>query len=84
MLDRPPTPVATLSLARDLGRQAGLKYVYLGNVNDSGAGDTICPGCGETVIYRQRLQFMETELMGNCCKSCQYEIAGISLSESLR
>ncbi len=84
MLDRPATPVSTLRLARDLGRQAGLEYVYLGNVNEAGAGDTICPGCGQTVICRQRLQFMETALTGNCCKHCQYEIAGVSLSSPLR
>ncbi len=83
MLDRPPTAAVTLSLARDLGRQAGLKYVYLGNVDQAGGGDTICPGCGQTVIRRQRLQFIATELTGNCCKYCQYEIAGVRLSEPL-
>jgi pyruvate formate lyase activating enzyme len=79
MLDRPPTPAATLYLARDLGRQAGLNYVYLGNVNDPGAGDTICPGCGETVIRRNGLQFVETALTDNRCKHCQYEISGVAL-----
>ena len=77
MQDRPPTPVETLCLARDLGRQAGLNYVYLGNVNDPGAGDTICPDCGKTVIRRQRLQFMEIELTGNHCNYCRGNIAGI-------
>ncbi len=79
MLDRPPTPVATLRLARDLGHQAGLEYVYMGNVSDPGAGDTICPGCGKTVIRRQRLQFLETKLTGNRCNYCKREIAGIEL-----
>ncbi len=82
MLDRPPTPLATLRQARDLGHQAGLEYVYLGNVTDSGAGDTLCPGCEKTVIRRQRLQFLETKLTGNRCAYCQYVIAGIELGVS--
>jgi len=80
MLDRPPTPTAILSLARDFGHQAGLEYVYLGNVADAGGGDTICPGCGKIVISRQRLQFIDTALAGNLCNYCQHEIAGVSLS----
>lgn len=79
MLDRPPTPVSTLYLARDIGLRAGLEYVYLGNVNDSGAGDTICPGCGQVVIRRRRLQFLETELTDNRCNRCQHEIPGVAL-----
>jgi pyruvate formate lyase activating enzyme len=82
MLDRPPTRVATLLLAKDLGRQAGLDYVYLGNVDEPGASDTICPGCGETVIRRKRLQSLETELIDNCCRYCNKMIPGIALSES--
>ncbi len=79
MQDRPPTPLATLHLARDVGRQSGLHYVYLGNVNDPEAGDTICPGCGQAVIRRQRLHFIETAISGHSCKYCRYEIAGVGL-----
>ena len=79
MLDRPPTPLASLHLARDIGRHAGLKYVYLGNVDDTGAGDTVCPSCGQTVIRRQGLKFIDTELTGNRCNYCRYEIAGVEL-----
>ena len=82
MLNRPPTPVATLHLARDLGRRAGLKYVYLGNVDDDGSGDTVCPSCGQTVIRRQGLKFIDTELTGNRCDYCRYEIAGVELGPS--
>ena len=49
----------------------------MGNVNDPVGGNTVCPGCGKTVIRRQRLQFLEAELVGNHCKYCQHEIAGI-------
>jgi pyruvate formate lyase activating enzyme len=80
MQDRPPTSSAILYKARDIGREAGLHYVYLGNINDAGAGNTICPGCGETVIQRQRIHYNETALSGNRCRYCRYEIAGIGLS----
>jgi len=80
MQDRPPTPVPTLYKARDIGRDAGLNYVYLGNVSDPGASDTTCPGCGRVVIRRHRLHFDETELTNNCCNHCKYRVAGIGLS----
>ena len=81
MQDRPPTPLATLQMARDIGRQSGLHYVYLGNVDDLESGDTICPGCGKTVIRRRRLQCIETAISGQNCKYCQYKIAGIGLGK---
>lgn len=79
MLDRPPTPAATLSLARDLGRLAGLEYVYLGNVDDPGGGDTICPGCGRTVIRRRRLAFIDSDLTESRCNHCKHRIPGVGL-----
>lgn len=77
MLDRPPTPPATLSMAREIGEQAGLNYVYLGNVSDPDAGDTVCPGCRRVVVRRQRLQFVDMELSGGLCPYCQSCIAGV-------
>lgn len=53
LTDRPPTPVETLERAAEIGRQAGLRYVYLGNVPGLGAEDTVCPQCGGTVIQRR-------------------------------
>ncbi|MEJ2470740.1 MAG: AmmeMemoRadiSam system radical SAM enzyme [Desulfuromonadales bacterium] len=79
MLDRPPTPRQTLLMARDIGRQAGLRYVYLGNVDGPGGGDTLCPGCGQTVIRRDRLRYTDKQLQGNRCRFCQHEIAGVGL-----
>ena len=83
MLDRPPTPLATLRMARDIGRTAGLHYVYLGNVNEPGAGDTVCPGCGQMVIRRRQLQFMEMAISDQKCKQCGHVIAGVGLDTSL-
>jgi pyruvate formate lyase activating enzyme len=79
MQDRPPTPLATLQMAREIGRESGLDYVYLGNVNDAEAGDTICPGCGQAVIRRRGLQFIEAAVSGGQCRHCGHAIAGIGL-----
>jgi pyruvate formate lyase activating enzyme len=44
--DIPPTPLATLQRARRIARQAGLHYVYVGNVHDAEGDSTWCPACG--------------------------------------
>ncbi|MBN2720568.1 MAG: AmmeMemoRadiSam system radical SAM enzyme [Proteobacteria bacterium] len=51
MPDRPPTPVKTLELAEKVGKDAGLKYVYLGNVSRK-EDNTRCPRCGELLLER--------------------------------
>ncbi len=52
LTDLPPTPVATLERAWEIGREAGLDFVYLGNVPGHPGENTVCPGCGEIVIRR--------------------------------
>jgi pyruvate formate lyase activating enzyme len=80
MQDRPPTPVETLYRAREIGREQGLHYIYLGNVSEPGASDTSCPGCGKVVIRRQRLQFIESHISDSCCPCCGHRIAGVGFS----
>jgi pyruvate formate lyase activating enzyme len=48
----PPTPVETLTGAREIARAEGVKYVYIGNIPGEGYEDTICPNCGQAVIKR--------------------------------
>ncbi len=52
MMDKPPTPPATLTRARRIGLQNGLRYVYTGNVHDDVGGSTWCHGCGACLIAR--------------------------------
>ncbi|WP_373498794.1 AmmeMemoRadiSam system radical SAM enzyme [Desulfococcus sp.] len=80
LTDRPPTPVETLTAARDIGLDAGLKYVYLGNVPGSGGEDTACPGCGRTVIRRMGFQIRENRTEKGRCPDCGEPIHGIGLS----
>ncbi len=56
LLDRPVTPHATLMTARELGRAAGLRFVYIGNASGPGFGDTLCPACGAVVLSREGFQ----------------------------
>lgn len=51
MLDRARTPTSTLHRAREIASDAGLRFVYLGNVAGPG-NDTRCPACGQVVIER--------------------------------
>ncbi|MCD6128178.1 AmmeMemoRadiSam system radical SAM enzyme, partial [Candidatus Bipolaricaulota bacterium] len=71
--DRPPTPVSTLRRARRIGLEAGLKYVYLGNVPGEGE-DTHCPSCGETLIRRHGFYILQNRLREGRCPSCGTEI----------
>ena len=52
MLDRGPTPPATLTRARRIAMDNGVHYAYTGNVRDLDGGSTRCHGCGEMVIQR--------------------------------
>ncbi|HXF92637.1 MAG TPA: AmmeMemoRadiSam system radical SAM enzyme [Nitrospiraceae bacterium] len=77
MDDRSLTPVSTLRRARDIGREAGLRYVYLGNVpEEEGAADTACPWCGAVVIRRQRFAVVENALQAGRCPRCTQVLAG--------
>jgi pyruvate formate lyase activating enzyme len=52
MQDRPPTPPSTLTRARAIARDNGLRYVYTGNIHDREGDSTYCHECGERVIGR--------------------------------
>ncbi|WP_131111169.1 AmmeMemoRadiSam system radical SAM enzyme [Sulfuricystis thermophila] len=77
MLDRPATPPATLQRARRIALDAGLHYVYTGNVHDRAGDSTYCPGCGKAVIERDWYEILSYSLddTGHC-KHCGTAIAG--------
>jgi pyruvate formate lyase activating enzyme len=75
--DLPPTPPATLSRARTIAMQAGLHYVYTGNVHDPKGGSTWCPGCGQPLIERDWYVLGAWNLTADAkCKFCGHEITG--------
>ena len=75
LMDAPRTPVESLLQASEIGRSAGLRYVYLGNVQLAGASDTFCPGCGALLLSRSRYAGNKPGLEGRC-PSCGRIIAG--------
>ena len=81
LLDRPATPAHTLQRAAAIGREAGLQYIYLGNLVGAGGEDTICPGCGATVIRRQGFRLLGIELDRGRCRACGGQVAGVGLSD---
>jgi pyruvate formate lyase activating enzyme len=66
----PPTPVATIEHAIDIGRKAGLKFVYPGNVPTMAAESTICCGCGAKVVERDGYDTNIVGLKGSACALC--------------
>lgn len=76
LLDRPPTPVETLRRARRIGSEAGLKYVYEGNVPGEGGENTLCPGCGRTVVERFGFRLGQLHLQNGRCSFCDTALAG--------
>jgi pyruvate formate lyase activating enzyme len=54
MMDTPSTPLETLDRAWRIGRDAGLDFVYMGNVPASELNNTRCPACQAVVVDRSR------------------------------
>lgn len=79
LLDRPVTPVETLLQAREIGRRAGLKYVYTGNVPGEAAESTICHNCGEMLIERWGFSIRSYRIEDGRCPSCSAAIPGIGI-----
>ncbi|RLC91413.1 MAG: AmmeMemoRadiSam system radical SAM enzyme, partial [Chloroflexi bacterium] len=74
----PPTPVATLERAREIGLEAGLRYVYLGNVPGHPGEHTFCPNCGTILIRRGLLRLLRCDVTPDGrCPRCGQEIPGV-------
>ncbi|OHC71481.1 MAG: AmmeMemoRadiSam system radical SAM enzyme [Rhodocyclales bacterium RIFCSPLOWO2_02_FULL_63_24] len=73
----PPTPLTTLANARRIALDAGLHYVYTGNVHDKAGDSTYCPGCGKAVVVRDWYRILDYRIdAGGHCGHCGAAIAG--------
>lgn len=63
----PPTPLAILNSAAGIAREAGLRYVYVGNVPGSGTDDTVCPSCRQNVVERTGFRVTVNKISGGKC-----------------
>jgi pyruvate formate lyase activating enzyme len=79
LLDAPRTPAATLRRARKLGQEAGLRYVYQGNIPGEGGESSYCHGCGELLIERHGFSTLANRLQNGCCYVCGTTFSGAGL-----
>ena len=77
MLDRPRTSPQSLSRACEIGKSAGLRYVYVGNVMDADRESTYCPQCGRKLIQRHWYNVSELWRERGVCPQCGQTIAGV-------
>ncbi len=64
------TPADTIFGAVEIGRQAGLKYIYPGNLPAGDLEHTCCPSCGARVIERSGFASRNVGLDGTKCAAC--------------
>jgi pyruvate formate lyase activating enzyme len=77
MADVPPTPVSALHRAVRIGRDAGLHYVYTGNIPEEAWETTACPRCGRWLVRRRGLRLLDNSLAAGRCRACGTPIAGV-------
>ncbi len=76
--DKPDTPAITLSRARAIAVQNGVRYAYTGNVHDADGGSTYCHQCGAKLIGRDWYVITEWHLgTEGHCQSCGTICAGV-------
>lgn len=75
----PQTPIETLRKAREIGLQAGLRYVYEGNVPVSDGNGTFCYNCGHLLVRRSGHLISEYRIQAGHCYNCGAEIDGVGL-----
>lgn len=75
--DLPLTPLSSLHRAAQIGKQAGLKYVYCGNVPGDKGENTYCFNCRHLLIERYGFRIVGVNLVGNKCANCGVVLEGI-------
>jgi pyruvate formate lyase activating enzyme len=79
LTDRPPTPAESIHQARRIGLDAGLRYVYSGNLPGDEGENTICYGCGRPLIERCGYHISKNVITDGKCPKCGATIDGIGL-----
>lgn len=79
LMDREPTPLKTLQGAYDIGRRAGLHYVYMGNVPGQKGESTFCHHCGSMLIERVGFSVRQNHIKQARCPECQTPVYGMGM-----
>lgn len=77
LMNLPPTNVETLRKARKLAIDAGLHYVYTGNLPNEEGNTTFCPKCKKELIKRSGFTVIENNIIKGKCRFCNEKIAGV-------
>ncbi len=77
LADLSPTPLKTLLKAGQIARDAGLHYVYVGNIQEDAGEDTFCAVCGKLLIKRAGYTVLEDNIVEGKCKYCGAKIPGV-------
>jgi pyruvate formate lyase activating enzyme len=72
--DLPPTPIESMQLTERVGREAGLHFVYLGNVATDEGQNTRCPGCGHLLVRRMGFSRPTVRMTEPRCPQCGREV----------
>jgi pyruvate formate lyase activating enzyme len=77
--DSEPTPLASMRRAEEIGKAAGLHYVYLGNVPGTDGESTYCYNCHTKLIGRIGYRITANQIQDSKCPNCGTTIAGFEL-----
>ncbi|MEJ2104071.1 MAG: AmmeMemoRadiSam system radical SAM enzyme [Ignavibacteriaceae bacterium] len=77
MRDKDRTPENTLTTARKIAIDMGIKYCYVGNVYNSEGQITYCPNCNEKLIKRNWHSVISNHLVNGKCRKCGHKIDGV-------
>jgi pyruvate formate lyase activating enzyme len=77
LLNLAPTPIETLTAARQAALEVGLRYVYVGNVPGHEGNHTYCPNCGRLIIQRAGMSTEAIKIIDGRCGYCGAPIAGV-------
>jgi pyruvate formate lyase activating enzyme len=70
MTDRSATPVESIRRARTIGREAGLRYVYAGNIPGDEGENTFCWNCRSLLVERYGFQVVANRIRDGRCPDC--------------
>ncbi len=78
MLNKSPTPEEILLKAYYIGKEAGLYYIYIGNVPGNQYEHTYCPQCNHIIIERYGFRILKVDLSEDfTCPKCGFKIHGV-------
>jgi pyruvate formate lyase activating enzyme len=75
----PPTSVTTLRRALEIGREEGLRHIFVGNI--PGEANTECHACGELLVRRSGYRILANHVSpGQVCPNCSTPVAGVGMA----